>query len=96
MAALNSTTPASAEGNSHGGTEIPFSISATPVRSSPLTLLALETDREARFWASYDMNPASTTAWADAAMIAWQSPAAAARAEKDLDRWNDEGGSDPF
>ncbi|QHC67897.1 hypothetical protein GSU68_15885 [Rathayibacter sp. VKM Ac-2759] len=49
----------------------------------------------ARFWESYDTDPSSSTAWADAAALAWQSPAAAARGERDIDRWNEEGGSDP-
>ncbi|KQQ03375.1 MULTISPECIES: hypothetical protein [unclassified Rathayibacter] len=93
MGALISTTPAPARGRARSGATTPFPISAT---SGQLTLLHEETARETRFWQSYDTDPTSTTAWADAATTAWRSPAAAARAEKDIDRWNDEGGSDPF
>ncbi|SMH42886.1 hypothetical protein SAMN06295885_2086 [Rathayibacter oskolensis] len=96
MAALISTTPAPAEQKARSGATTPLSITARSAHTGRLRLLGEETAREARFWASYDSAPTSATAWADATTTAWRSPAAAARAERDIDRWNDEGGSDPF
>ncbi|QHC69336.1 hypothetical protein [Rathayibacter sp. VKM Ac-2801] len=93
MAESISTTPAPAGGKARSGSSKPFPIPTTSRRTSRLTLLDEEHAREARFWRSYDAAPSSATAWADAAATAWRSAAARAQAERDIDRWNDEGGS---
>lgn len=89
MSAAISTTPAPAGGTARSSATAPLSLdadaAARDLRGGP--------DRETRFWASYATDPSSATAWADAAAVAWRTPVATT--EKDLDRWNGEGGSDP-
>lgn len=56
-----------------------------------------EAARHARFWASYDADPRSATAWADAATSTWRRPdrRAITPVREGLDQWDGEGGYDP-
>ncbi|MWV51471.1 hypothetical protein GRS96_19585 (plasmid) [Rathayibacter sp. VKM Ac-2803] len=56
-----------------------------------------EAARHARFWASYDADPRSATAWADAGTSTWRRPARVALVpvREGLDQWDEEGGYDP-
>ncbi|NQX27427.1 hypothetical protein HQQ81_08695 [Microbacteriaceae bacterium VKM Ac-2854] len=56
-----------------------------------------EADRYHRFWTSYDANPDSATAWTDAVTTAWHKPQRTSTTIESVsvDRWNNEGGSDP-
>ncbi|PPI41764.1 MULTISPECIES: hypothetical protein [unclassified Rathayibacter] len=86
--------PARADGDADRSAQ-PATV-GTSTRHDLLAQASEGADREIRFRASFDTDPSSSTAWADAAAVAWRGAASSAGEEKDLDRWNDEGGSDPF
>ncbi|MBO0983537.1 hypothetical protein [Rathayibacter sp. SD072] len=67
-----------------------------PVKKNDDDLLE-EAARHTRFWASYDADPRSATAWADAATSTWRRPeqALTTAVREGLDQWDEEGGYDP-
>ncbi|MBF4461010.1 MULTISPECIES: hypothetical protein [unclassified Rathayibacter] len=95
MSAQTRTTPVIAGG--HVAPQLPLVLSPTTTAngrdSGPLA--AKEARRFVQFWKSYDADPVSRTAWADAAHRAWLDPGIGRRDVPDVDRWNDEGGADP-